>query len=118
MRPKRNTQFANIQEQQLEAEAKQPSQETFRINEASLRSALQRLETNYAQLERTQSQLRAIIDATPDALLFLTPDGRPVKMNRHFTSYFGLDDATVLSQTPEQLMDQLRKLFETSNLLD
>ena len=38
-------------------------------------------------------------------------------MNRHFTDYFGLDDATVLSQTPEQLMDMLRKLFEPSDSL-
>src|ERR1700681_3444243 len=89
--------------------------EAFRIREANLQAALQRMEINYAQLEHTQSQLRAIIDASPDAILLLSPDGRPMKVNARFTEFFELDDATVLSQLPDQLMELLQKLFERSD---
>jgi signal transduction histidine kinase len=92
--------------------------EAFRIYEADLQLALERMEANYAQLERTQSQLRAIIDTSPDALLFLTADRRPVMINARFTDYFGLDDVTILSQTPDELAILLKKLFESSNRLD
>jgi len=85
-------------------------QEAFRIHEADLRAALQRMETNYAQLERTQSQLRAIIDASPD--------GRPIKVNTRFTEFFGLDDVSMLSQMPDQLMTLIQNLFERSECLD
>jgi signal transduction histidine kinase len=94
------------------------SPEAFRIRERNLQAALARLEGNYAQLEQTQSQLRAIIDASPDALLLLSSDGRPVKVNRCFTTFFGLDDAQVLSQRPDQLIALLKKLFESSGALD
>ena len=69
--------------------------------EAQLRTALQRAEANYMQLERTKSQLRAIIDASQDAMLFLSPSGRPLKVNMRFTDFFGLDDTTVLSQSAD-----------------
>src|ERR1700694_5239981 len=39
-------------------------EETLRISETQLQEALYLAETNYRQLERTQSQLRAIIDAS------------------------------------------------------
>ena len=90
----------------------------FRISEAQLQAALHRAEANYAQLERTQSQLRAITDASQEAMLLLTSDGRPIKMNRRFTDFFGLDDTTVLSQSPAQLMALLKGLFEASDSLE
>ncbi len=92
--------------------------DAFRIYEGNLQTALQRLETNYAQLERTQSQMRAMVDASPDAILFLTPDGRPISVNTRFTDFFGLDDATVLSQLPDQLKALLKTLFEDPSLLE
>jgi signal transduction histidine kinase/ActR/RegA family two-component response regulator len=75
-------------------------------------------ETNYAQLERTKSQLRAIIDASQEAMLFLSPGGRPLRVNLRFTDFFGLDDTTVLSQSPEQLTALLKGLFVDAVLLD
>ena len=92
--------------------------DAFRIYEGNLQTALQRLETNYTQLERTQSQMRAIIDSSPDAILFLTTDGRPTSVNARFTEFFGLDDATVLSQLPYQLRALLKTLFENPGLVD
>jgi PAS domain S-box-containing protein len=97
---------------------KKATQREIHANEAHVQAALLRAEANYAQLERTQSQLRAIIDASPDAMLFLTADGRPIKVNTRFTDFFGLDDAIVLSQLPDQLMALLKELFETSDSLE
>ncbi len=93
-------------------------EEAFRINEAHLEAALQLAEANYAQLEHTKSQLRAIIDASQEAMLFLSPDGRPLKVNMRFTDFFGLDDTTVLSQSADQLAALLKGLFVDAVQLD
>jgi len=99
-------------------EYKRAIEEAFRINEAHLEAALQLAEANYAQLEHTKSQLRAIIDASQEAMLFLSPDGRPLKVNMRFTDFFGLDDTTVLSQSADQLAALLKGLFVDAVLLD
>lgn len=93
-------------------------EETLSGSEAQLRAALQRAEANYTQLERTKSQLRAIIDASQEAMLFLSPGGRPLKVNTRFTDFFGLDDTTVLSQSPVELTALLQGLFVEAALLD
>src|SRR5438105_14815068 len=92
-------------------------EEAFRINEAHLEAALQLAEVNYAQLEHTKSQLRAIIDASQEAMLYLSPDGRPLKVNMRFTDFFGLDDTTVLSQSADQLTALLKGLVVDAALL-
>ncbi len=97
---------------------KKATEEALRLSEAQLQAALHRADANYAQLERTKSQLRAIIDASQEALLFLSPGGRPLKVNTRFTDFFGLDDTTVLSQSPDQLMALLKGLFEDDVSLD
>ncbi len=94
------------------------TEEALRLSEAGLQEALHRSQANYAQLERTKSQLRAIIDASQEAMLFLSPGGRPLKVNACFTDFFGLDDTTVLSQSAEQLTALLKGLFEVSGSLD
>src|SRR5437588_10039662 len=97
---------------------KETTEEALRLSEARLQTALRRAEDDYMQLERTKSQLRAIIDASQEAMLFLSPDGRPLKVNRRFSNFFGLDDTTVLSQSPDQLMALFKGLFEASDSLE
>src|SRR5207237_4737440 len=97
---------------------RETNEEAFRISEVRLQTALHRAEDNYMQLERTKSQLRAIIDASQEAMLFLSPDGRPLKVNRRFSDFFGLDDTTVLSQSPDQLAALLQRLFVDAVLLE
>ncbi|MDQ2906043.1 MAG: cell wall metabolism sensor histidine kinase WalK [Chloroflexota bacterium] len=88
------------------------------LSEVRLQGALQRAETYYAQFERTKSQLRAIMDASQEAMLFLAPGGRPLKVNTRFSGFFGVDDTTVLSQTPAQLTVLLKGLFVDGEALD
>ena len=109
-------------EQEKEAvntdEYKRAIEEAFRTNEDRVQAALQLAEAHYAQLERTKSQLRAIIDASQEAMLFLSPDGRPLKVNMRFTNFFGIDDTTVLSQSADQLTTLLKGLFVDAVLPD
>src|ERR1700736_5725144 len=110
----------NEQEQETmhSDEPERAIEEAFRSNDARLQAALRSADVHYAQLERTKSQLRAIIDASQEAMLFLSPGGRPLKVNTRFTDFFGLDDTTVLSQSPEQLPLLLKRLFIDAPLLD
>jgi len=66
------------------------------------------------ELLHTQSQLRAIIDASQEAMLFLNPAGWPVRVNTRFADFFGLDDTTVLSLSPWQLIAHLKERFEAT----
>src|SRR6266567_3646583 len=98
-------------------EPERASEEAFRSSEARLQAALQLAQANYAQLERTKSQLRAIIDASQEAMLFLSPGGRPLKVNTRFTHFFGLDDTSVLSQSADEMTALLKGLFVDATLL-
>lgn len=99
-------------------EPERATEEGLPGSETKLRAALQRAEANYTQLERTKSQLRAIIDASQEAMLFVSPHGRPLKVNTRFTDFFGLDDTTVLSQSPDELTALLKGLFADATMLD
>ncbi len=94
------------------------TEEALHLSEVRLQGALHRAETYYAQFERTKSQLRAIMDASQEAMLFLAPGGRPLKVNTRFSDFFGIDDTTVLSQTPAQLTALLQELFVDGETLD
>ena len=105
-------------EMSYRGEPERAMEEVLPDSEAQLRAALQRAEANYKQLERTKSQLRAIIDASQEAMLFLSSGGRPLRVNTRFTEFFGLDDTTVLSQSRDELIVLLKGLFVAAPLLD
>src|ERR1700736_2418938 len=110
----------NEQEQETmhSDEPERAIEEAFRSNDARLQAALRSADVHYAQLERTKSQLRAIIDASQEAMLFLSPDGRPLRVNTRFTDFFKLDDTGVLSQSADELTALLKGLFVDAALLD
>jgi signal transduction histidine kinase/DNA-binding response OmpR family regulator len=70
------------------------------------------------QLNHMQSRLRAIIDASQEAMLFLAPDGIPIEVNTRFTSLFGGDPTSLLSLAPDQLMALLKTQFADDASLD
>src|SRR5712691_3609722 len=59
-----------------------------------LERSVEELTTRSRELEGMRSRLRAIIDASHEAMLFLTPDGYPIEVNKCFTDFFGLDATT------------------------
>ena len=73
-----------------------------------LEGSIEELTTRSRELEGMRSRLRAIIDASHEAMLFLTPDGYPIEVNTCFTDFFGLDSTTVLAQSPDQLTALLK----------
>src|SRR5947209_2399585 len=83
-----------------------------------LEGSIEELTTRSRELEGMRSRLRAIIDASHEAMLFLTPDGYPIEVNTCFTDFFGLDSTTVLAQSPDQLTALLKELFVVDGSLD
>src|SRR6266700_4272379 len=83
-----------------------------------LESSNKELAIRSRELEGMRSRLRAIIDASHEAKIFLTPDGYPIEVNSCFTNFFGLDATTVLAQSPDQLTALLKELFVASGSLD
>jgi signal transduction histidine kinase len=99
---------ARVQDQAKELEVR--GRQLERSNKA--------LTTRNCQLNHMQSRLRAIVDASPEAMLFLTPDGIAVEVNTRFTDFFGIDATTVLSQSTDHLTALLKAQFEASVSLD
>ncbi len=83
-----------------------------------LERANKALTTRNRQLDHMQSRLRAIVDTSQDAMLFLTPDGIPAEVNMRFTDFFGIDANTVLSQSANHLTALLKAQFAAEVSLD
>jgi PAS domain S-box-containing protein len=99
---------ARVQDQAKELEVR--GRQLERANKA--------LTTRNRQLDHMQSRLRAIVDTSQDAMLFLTPDGIPAEVNTRFTDFFGIDANTALSQSADHLTALLKAQFEASVSLD
>src|SRR5207245_4119632 len=83
-----------------------------------LERANKALTTRNRQLDHMQSRLRAIVDTSQDAMLFLTPDGIPAEVNTRFTDFFGIDASTVLTQSADHLAAHLKAQFAAEVSLD
>src|SRR5712691_7188030 len=70
------------------------SVEELATRSRELERSVEELTTRSRELEGMRSRLRAIIDASHEAMLFLTPDGYPIEVNKCFTDFFGLDATT------------------------
>jgi PAS domain S-box-containing protein len=99
---------ARVQDQAKELEVR--GRQLERANKA--------LTTRNRQLDHMQSRLRAIVDTSQDAMLFLTPDGIPAEVNTRFTDFFGIDASTVLSQSADHLTALLETQFAAEVSLD
>ena len=99
---------ARVQDQAKELEVR--GRQLERANKA--------LTTRNRQLDHMQSRLRAIVDTSQDAMLFLTPDGIPAEVNTRFTDFFGIDASTVLSQSADHLTAHLKAQFAAEVSLD
>ncbi|HEY6539292.1 MAG TPA: PAS domain S-box protein [Ktedonobacteraceae bacterium] len=98
--------------QELEGSVEELATRTQQLENSNKKYA-----TRTQQLERTRSRLRAIIDASQDAMLLLLPDGRPIEVNTRFTDFFEFDDTTVLAQSADQMTALLKEQFIDTPLL-
>ncbi|MDP9026206.1 MAG: response regulator [Actinomycetota bacterium] len=60
---------------------------------------------------RSEAQVRAVLNATSEAIALLGPDGALRSINRRFTSMFGLEPEDVLGRDLELLEDSSRIIF-------
>ena len=79
------------------------SNEELATRTHELQGSVEELTTRSRELEGMRSRLRAIIDASQEAMLFLTPDGYPIEVNTCFTDFFGLDASTVTPGSTDPL---------------
>jgi len=107
----------SVEELATRSQELESSNKKLATRSQELESSNKKLATRTQQLERTRSRLRAIIDASQDAMLLLAPDGRPIEVNTRFTDFFKLDDTTVLAQSSDQMTALLKEQFIDTLLL-
>ena len=108
---------SSVEELATRSQELESSNRKLATRSQELESSNKKLATRSQELERTRSRLRAIIDASQDAMLLLAPDGRPIEVNTRFTDFFELDDTTVLAQSADLMSALLIGKFIEALLL-
>jgi PAS domain-containing protein len=75
------------------------------------RQAEAALARQYRAAEDARSQTRAVLDATSEAIVFLSPDRRVLGLNRPVTDLFGLSPDRAAGRRVEDLQPELERIF-------
>ncbi len=65
------------------------------------------LERQYHEARQMQSEMRAILDASGEAMVVVSPEGRLVTVNRSFLELFDVDTTSVVGRTVQELPSDL-----------
>lgn len=82
--------------------------------EEELRTAMTALEAQYLAADRTQSELRAILDASSEAIALLAPDGAFLTVNRCFCDMFGVAENQILGQRLTEMRTDILRVFDNA----
>lgn len=85
--------------------------------EEGLRAAMTALEAQYQAADRAQSELRAILDASSEAIALLAPDGAFLTVNRCFCDMFNVTASQVLGQRLAEMRADIRWVFDNAEEL-
>ncbi|MCS7289443.1 MAG: PAS domain S-box protein [Roseiflexus sp.] len=85
--------------------------------EEELRTAMTALEAQYLAADRAQSELRAILDASSEAIALLAPDGAFLTVNRCFCDMFGVAADQVLGQRLGEMRTGILRVFDDAEEL-
>lgn len=69
------------------------------------------LEWQFQEAESARRESRAILDATGEAMLLLSPEGRIINVNRRFTEFFVLEPDAVLGMRLGDVQGELERIF-------
>ncbi|HEV7216860.1 MAG TPA: histidine kinase dimerization/phospho-acceptor domain-containing protein, partial [Chloroflexota bacterium] len=69
------------------------------------------LAVQYAAAERASSELRAVLDASSDGMLLISPERRALMVNRQFEVLFGLTSQRVIGRTFAEVSDEIAHCF-------
>ncbi len=84
---------------------------TQREAEEKLRKTLDELEIQYRAAEHARSETRAIIDATSEAIILISPEGRFLSVDRQFTQFFALRPEDVSGRRFDELEHEFEQIF-------
>jgi PAS domain S-box-containing protein len=82
-----------------------------KLAEDQLKQALVELEEHYQEAERSRSQIRAILDASSDAMVLISPDLRVLMVDREFGDVFGLKPEEVLGRSFNDFLPLVQRIF-------
>ncbi|RNC73128.1 MAG: PAS domain S-box protein, partial [Desulfuromonadales bacterium] len=80
--------------------------------EARLHETVAKLEEQYGEAELARSETRAILDATSEAMLLLSPQGRILAVNRRFEQLFKSFSGEILGRHYNELIPLFEHIFE------
>jgi PAS domain S-box-containing protein len=85
--------------------------------EGELRAAMTALEAQYQAADRAQSELRATLDASSEAIALLAPDGAFLTVNRCFCETFGVAENQILGRRVTEMCVDIQMVFENAEEL-
>jgi PAS domain S-box-containing protein len=85
--------------------------------EEELRATLAALEAQYQAADRAQSEMRAILDASSEAIALLAPDGTFLTVNRRFFDMFGTTAEQALGHRLSDMRAAIRWIFDDADEL-
>lgn len=80
--------------------------------ENELKLALSKLEVQYLEVERARSETRAILDATSEAMILISPENKFLWINRSFERLFSIKIKKVLNHSFNELLAHFERIFE------
>jgi PAS domain S-box-containing protein len=83
-----------------------------RTAEEKLKKTLDQLEVQYLEAEQARSEARAILDATSEAMIFVSPDDEFLAVNRAFEQFFNLKARKILGRRFAELLQYFERIFE------
>ncbi|WP_432823698.1 ATP-binding protein [Trichloromonas sp.] len=82
--------------------------------EQQLRDTVARLEELYRETDLARSEVRAILDATSEAMLLVSPAGELLALNRSFEQFFKVSEGDILGNTFAALLPEMERMFDDS----
>jgi PAS domain S-box-containing protein len=75
------------------------------------------LEQQYSIAERARGETRAILDASSEAMILISPAGRVLTVNSRFSEFFQLEASEVVGAAFGKIRRRLVPLFETQSMI-
>ncbi|MEJ7762950.1 MAG: PAS domain-containing protein [Thermomicrobiales bacterium] len=75
------------------------------------REAEVELERQYREADHARSETNAILDATSEAMLLVSPDGHVITVNRRFGELLGMDPSTAIGRDVASLQPTFDRIF-------
>jgi PAS domain S-box-containing protein len=80
--------------------------------EEELKQILAKLEAQYLEVERARSETRAILDATSEAMILISPEDKFMWVNRTFEQFFSIKTNKVINHSFSDILPHFEHIFE------